>query len=105
MQRHRAAHSGKFSVSSLDLVYGHTAVLMDNAVRPPLHAEHIFIRRKCHLQRNLRLIFRPHPALDHAVDTSALLHGVLRRYMPAVVNVPMAQDEFHQPADRDAHLL
>ncbi len=105
VQRQGGLQPGDVSVGPLNLVDGDLAVLMDDAVRPPLHAEHVAIGGKCHLQRHLGLVFRAHPALDHAVDAAALLHGVIRRYVAAVVDVPVAQDEFHQPAHGYAHLL
>jgi hypothetical protein len=32
------------------------------------------------------VIVRPHPLLDHAVDASALLHGIRRRG-PSIINI------------------
>ena len=101
MQKLRLPHSGNVPIGSL---YGHLAVLADYAVRPSLYYQHIASRGQDMLQRDLRLIFRPHPFLDLSMNPAALLHGILRHCLMSIIKIPMAQNKLHQPSHRDPYL-
>ena len=80
MNWHRRLHLFQIVVRSLNLIYGNRhslyRLLRDNTVSPPLHNNLILSRVISVRKRHLRLIGRTHPPLDHAVNPSALLHGI-----------------------------
>ena len=108
MYGHRLLHLLKIPVGSLDLIYGHgllrRAVPMDHAVCTSLH--HQIIRGSLiHItERHLRLIIRSHPPLNHTMNAPAFRHRVVGRRSFSVINIPAAQNEFHQSAHRNPDL-
>ena len=108
MHGHRLLHLLQIPVGSLDLIYGHgfrqRAVPMDHAVRASLHHQSIGGRFIHIAERHLRLIIRSHPPLDHPVDTPAFRHRIVGRCSSSVIDIPAAQNEFHQSAYRNPDL-
>ena len=103
MHRHSLLHFHQIMVSAFDLVDGDSSLFRNNAVGSSLHHNLVGIRVINPAQGHLRPIGRAHPPLNHTMDPTALLHGVLRRHRLSIVNIAGAQNKLHQTPHRNTH--
>ena len=106
MDGNRLLHFVNVPVGSLDFIDCNSICLcailifLDNhAVRPSFHTDNIVGRFIQIAQKNLRMIISSHFSLNHTMDSSALLHGIIGKDCSPVVDIPGTQNEFHQVPD------
>ena len=103
MYGHGPFHFLQIMIGSLNLIDRNPSFLRDNPVGTTLHHNPILIGIVNIAQRHLRLIGGPHPPLNHAVNPSSLLHGILRRSRLSIVDIAGAENKFHQTPHRNPH--
>ena len=80
-----------FPICPFNLIYGHHIPVafrrINNPICSPINQNPVVLCLIKILQRNLRMIIRPHSPLDHAVNSASLLHGIFRCHSLSIVNI------------------
>ena len=91
----------EFPEDALDFIYHDALPILDDSVGPPFYLQGKSFAGNLRFERNLCTIIRTHTPLYPAMDSASLQHGLFVRAAPcSVVDVPLAQNKFHQIADR-----
>ena len=103
MHRHWCSKLIQIHVYPFDLIYRHSIRLRPYSIGTALNAKDKFIIFFLIYQRRFRAVIRRHTFLNFSVNTAAFLHCLLiRKSIPAVVQIPASEKEFNKRADRYA---